>query len=113
MKVINTGLFYFDYADGTCYRGKIELTKKEFDKAIKHILSNRKVNKHYLGVGKYPYLSKIMLCQDIAKGRQVKKNERWYALRVSATDYIVSLFRNKSRYNYNKQNYIIKVIDNK
>lgn len=113
MKIINTGLFYFDITSGTCYHGKVILLEKEFNLAVKHILGNRKVNKHYLGVGKYPYLSKIMLCQDIAKGRQVSKNERWYALRVSATDYIVSLFRNKSRYNYKKQNYIIKVTNKK
>lgn len=110
MKIINTGLFYFDYADGTCYRGKVILNKKEFNKAIKHILSNRKVNKHYLGIGKYPYLSKVMLKEDIARARQVNKNEKWYALRVSATEYIVSLFKNKSRYNFKRQNYIIKVI---
>jgi hypothetical protein len=57
MKIINTGLFYFKNS-GTAYHGKIQLSQKEFDEVIKHIMTNRKVNKLYLGIGKYPYLSK-------------------------------------------------------
>lgn len=104
MKIINTGLFYFG-TDGTAYHGKIILTKKEFGEAIKSIMSNRKVNKAYLGVGKYPYLSKDLLQEDIAKGVQ-----NHYALRVSATNYIVDMFKNTSRYHYKPQNYVIKVV---
>lgn len=104
MKLINTGLFYFG-TDGTAYRGKVKLTQKEFDYAINHILKNRKVNKAYLGIGKYPYLSKDLLKEDIAKGRHNQ-----YALRVSVTNYIVNLFKNTSRYHYKPQNYIIEII---
>lgn len=104
MKIINTGLFYFG-TNGTAYHGKIFLSQIQFKYAIKHILTNRKVNKQYLGIGKYPYLSKDLLKEDIENGR-----DNMYALRVSATDYIVSLFKNTSRYHYKRQNYIIQVI---
>jgi cytidylate kinase len=108
MKIINTGLFYFG-TDGTAYHGKIKLTEKEFSKAFDTILKDRKVNKQYLGTGKYPYLSKIMFIQDIAKGIRTKKVNQ-YAVRVSATQYIINMFKNESRYHYKPQNYIIEVI---
>jgi hypothetical protein len=105
MKIINTGLFYFG-TDGTAYRGKIKLTQANFDRAIKHIMANKQVSKDYInGSGKYPYLSKKLLQADIKAG-----NGGLYALRVSATDYIVALFKNTSRYKYKKQNYIIQII---
>lgn len=104
MKIINTGLFYFG-TDGTAYHGKIQLSKREFNKAIKTIMADRRVNRQYLGVGKYPYLSKNLLGDDINAGYR-----GLYSLRVSATDYIVSLFKNKGRYHYKRQNYIIQVI---
>lgn len=105
MKIINTGLFYFG-TDGTVYRGKIKLTQKEFDKAIKSIMDNKQISKNLAtGLGKWAYLSKDVLQQDIKDGKN-----GMYALRVSATTYIVNMFKNTSRYHYKQQNYIIQVI---
>lgn len=103
MKIINTGLFYFG-TGSEAYHGKIVLTKKEFDKAIKSIMRNPRISKMYQGGGKYPYLSKDLLTEDIAKGK-----DNMYSLRVSVSDYIVNMFKNTSRYHYKKQNYIIVV----
>ncbi len=108
MKIINTKLFYFGFSDSTAYHGKIKLSKREFNKAIKHILGNRQVSKTFQGSRKYPYLSKYLLKEDLQKIVPTK-NGNQYALRVSATNYIVNLFKNKSRYHYKKQNYVIEV----
>ncbi len=105
MQIINTGLFYFGN-DGTAYHGKIKLTSKEFIKATRHIMNNRHVAENYInGSGKYAYMSKKLLREDLAKGKN-----GMYALRVAPTNYIVSMFKNTSRYHYKQQNYIIEVI---
>lgn len=58
MKIINTGALYLKNHD-CVYRGKIQLTQADFDRAIKHIMANKQVSKDYInGSGKYPYLSK-------------------------------------------------------
>jgi hypothetical protein len=114
MKIINTGCFYFG-TDGTAYHGIVDLSPDEYLHAISDILQNKKVSDNLNGAGEYPYLSKNVLIDDI---KQVinnrKKNETvdLYALRVSATDYIVAMFKNKSRYHYKRQNYIIRVKHN-
>ena len=103
MKIINTGLFYFG-TSGTAYHGKIVLSKREFNKVVKSIMSNRQISKNYQGAGKYPYLSKDLLKEDIARGKN-----NMYRLRVSVSDYIVSMFKNTSRYHYKRDNYIVVV----
>ena len=107
MNIINTGLFYFG-TSGTAYHGKIKLSNTEFLKAIKHIMSNKKINRQYLGIGKYPYLSMELLKKDIASGIHSNGISR-YSLGVSVTEYIVNLLQNNSRYHYKRQNYIIEV----
>lgn len=92
MKIINTGIFYFG-TDGTVYRGKIKLSEEEFAKVKRNIFRNKKASYH---------LSK----NDLQKCPVIPAQ---YALGVTATDYIVSLFKNESRYHYKRQNYIIQV----
>jgi hypothetical protein len=104
MKIINTGAFYLKNHE-CVYCGKIQLTQKEFDKAIKHIMANKKVSKDYVnGSGKYAYLCKAVLQEDIKKGY-----DGLYGLRVAPTNYIVDMFENTSRYKYKAQNYIIQI----
>jgi hypothetical protein len=97
MKIINKGVFYFG-TDGTAYRGTIELSQKEFDKALKSIAKTKKIDE----------FTKNILIKDIQLGK-VSSHGVLYALRVTITDYIVVMFENTSRYNYKRQNYIIKV----
>lgn len=103
MKIINKGLFYFGNS-GTAYHGIIELHQKEFDRAIKHILRNRQVNKFYSGAGKYPYIGKDMLKEKLSQAK-----DGLYSLGVYVNDYIVGMFKNTSRYHYKRQNYIIRI----
>lgn len=103
MKIINTGLFYFG-TSGTAYHGKIILTRREYNRAIKHIMSNRAISKHYNGAGKYAYISKDLLKERIAQGQ-----DNCFSFGVYVNDYIVKLFKNTSRYHYKRQNYIIEI----
>lgn len=103
MKIINTGLFYFG-TSGTAYHGKIILSQKEYDKAIKHIMSNRKINKYYSGAGDYAYIGKDLLQERIAQGKDNR-----FSFGVYVNDYIVALFKNTTRYHYKRQNYIIEI----
>jgi len=104
MKIINYPQ-YTNLSDAV-YSGRIELTKKQFNYAVNDILKNKEVSDYFQGAGKYPYLSKRMLKEDIQRGKN-----NVYALRVSTCDYIIDLFKNESkRYRYKRQNYLIKVI---
>lgn len=100
MKIINKGTFYFG-TGGTAYNGTIELSFKEFDKAMKSIAKTKKIDE----------FTKNILIKDIQQGKisLLDKKTTLYALRVTITGYIVSMFENTSRYNYKRQNYIIKV----
>lgn len=119
MKIINDKREYTRLGDSV-FNGRIELTKKEFDYAINHILKNRQVNKYYSGAGKYAYIGKDTLKEKL-KQSEHRNLSRYdlsngktgaytiYALGVYITDYIVGLFKNKSRHNYKRQNYLISV----
>ena len=107
MKIINTGLFYFG-TSGTSYHGKIKLSQREFDYAIHHILKNRAVKKEINGAGKYPYLSKNKLKEDMDRCERDCAPCK-YSLGVSVNDYITNLYKNQSRYHYKRQNYIIEI----
>ncbi len=105
MKIINREQF-----TNLCdchYKGKIELTIDEFNFAVDNIMKNKKVNRFINGVGKYPYLSKNLLKEEIKKGK-----DGVYCLGVSFADYIQELFENKSKHNYKQQNYLIVVKNN-
>ena len=104
MRIINR-IQYTTLCDSV-YRGRIELTKKEFDYAINHILKNKQVSNNIDGSGKYPYLSKSLLKEDIKKGKN-----NIYCLRVGFAEYIQNLFKNKTKYNYKRQNYLIKICE--
>lgn len=110
MKIINTGLMYFPQnSEGSAYRGKIKLTKAEFRRAINKIMLDKEVSDGINGSGKYPYLSKNLLREDLEKRKVERKGCTDYALRVGFADYIQKMFKNTSRYHYKRQNYIIQV----
>lgn len=104
MKIINREQYNYDFND-CIYKGRIELTKVEFDYIVNHIFANKDVSDCFQGAGKYPYLSKDLLKEDIAKGKN-----GIYSLRCSFSDYVVNRFKNQSKFNYKKQNYLIKII---
>lgn len=98
MKIINKGVFYFG-TDGTAYRGTIELLQEEFYRAMACI---------YRDNDNLDLFTKDILKRDLDQ-RKYYKDYMLCALRVTITDYIVAMFENTSRYNYKRQNYIIKV----
>lgn len=105
MYLINTKAFFLG-TDSTVYRGKIKLTKREFNKIIKDILNNKQIDKNLAtGLGKFAQLSKETLKENLANGKK-----GLYTVGVSATTYIVNRLKNTSRYHYKQQNYIIQVI---
>ena len=98
MKILNTGLFYFG-TDGTAYHGKIKLSQREMDYSIHAFMKDRKIEK----------TTKEILMRDVERC----ENDCYpfkYALRVTFTDYLTSLYKNQSRYNYKRQNYIIEIL---
>ena len=104
MKIINRDQ-YTNLCDAV-YKGRIELTRDEFRNAVNSILTNKEVSNEFQGAGKYPYLSKELLKEDISKGK-----DGIFCLRVSFADYITDLYKNTSRYQYKRQNYLIKIVD--
>jgi len=109
MKIINTGVFYFEKSDAA-YKGYIFLELSEFNKVIKSIMNNKEICEYVNGTGPYPYLSKTRTRSLIESSRTDRKGCTEYSLGVSVNDYIIRKLKNESRYHYKPQNYIIRVI---
>jgi hypothetical protein len=105
MKLINYdyGFTPADPTSGTYYRGKIQMTLDEFNVAMKYLLRAK------IGASYEHDSVRERLTLDLARPASVKGNGFHVAIRVPATEKLVSHY-NLPR--YKRQNYFIHVTPN-
>lgn len=110
MKIINKGYFYAPNeidSSGTAYHGIIQLSQKEFDKAIKTFLTKEK---ELIDTGSISYSNTSLFKEDIKRYFVTSTRSKLYALRITYSYLISKMFKNtSSRYKYKNQNYLIEV----
>lgn len=111
MKIINTGLRYCG-GSSSAYHGVMRCTRKEFNRIVNKILKDKNVSKYHNGAGKYPYLSKDFLKENLQTKATNTGKYYEYALGVGFAEYCVKNIKmEKSRYHYKRQNYVTQVIN--